>query len=40
MTHQIIEKHMGGKIIVVNTEYSYLDQEYKGAEFTIKLLPK
>ncbi len=40
MTNQIVTKHLGGEISVVNTEYSYLDQEYKGAEFTIKLLPK
>jgi len=39
MTHQIIEKHMGGKIIVENEKFQYNNIKYKGAKFSI-YLPK
>ncbi len=37
MTHQIIEKHMEGTIVVKNTSYEYKNNRYNGAEFIIKL---
>ncbi|WP_421715999.1 ABC transporter substrate-binding protein [Arcobacter arenosus] len=37
MTHQIIEKHMGGKIIVENEKFEYNNTKYKGAKFSIYL---
>ncbi len=37
MTHQIIEKHMGGKIIVENEKFEYNNIKYKGAKFSIYL---
>jgi len=40
MTHQIIEKHMGGKIIVVNENFEYNNIKYKGAKFSIYLPTK
>lgn len=40
MTHQIIEKHMGGKIIVENEKFEYNNIKYKGAKFSIYLPTK
>lgn len=37
MTKEIIEKHLDGKISVKNESYTYNNQKYKGATFTIKL---
>ncbi len=36
-TYQIIRDGMGGSIIAQNTEYTYNEKEYKGAEFIIML---
>lgn len=37
MSEEIVTKHLDGKIEVENVEYSYKNEEYKGAEFTISL---
>lgn len=37
MSQEIIARHMGGKISVKNSVYSYQDTKYKGALFTIEL---
>lgn len=37
MSEEIVTKHLDGKIEVENVEYSYENEEYKGAEFTISL---
>jgi len=37
MTHQIIEKHMNGMILVRNVNYEYENKKLEGAEFIIKL---
>ncbi len=36
MTHEIIQNHMGGIIEVKNISYSYKNNSYSGAQFTIK----
>ena len=38
MTHQIIEKNIGGRISVRNSDFIYKNEKYRGAQFTI-LLP-
>jgi signal transduction histidine kinase len=38
MSLEIIEKHMNGKLSVLNKTYIYNDIEYKGAQFKIELL--
>ncbi len=37
MTHEIIQNHMGGIIEVKNISYSYKNNSYSGAQFTIKI---
>ncbi len=37
MSEEIIVKNMNGEIFVSNTQYSYNNEKYKGAVFTIKL---
>ena len=37
MTKQIIQEHLNGEIYIQNSEYTYEDQHYKGAEFKIQL---
>ena len=39
MSKEIIQKHMSGKILVVNEHYVYEDKDFKGARFDI-FLPK
>lgn len=39
MSKEIIQKHMNGKILVMNEDYEYEDKYYKGARFDI-FLPK
>lgn len=37
MTNQILEKHLNATIEVENIQFTYLEKEYKGARFTIKI---
>ncbi len=37
MTKEIIEKHMNGVIKAKNISFSYKDEEYSGAEFTVRI---
>ena len=37
MTESIVTKHLNGEIIVLNEEYEYDEEKYKGAKFRIKL---
>ena len=37
MTKEIIEKHMNGTIVANNQEFNYENNDYKGAQFEIKL---
>ena len=37
MSEEIIVKNMNGQVSVSNTQYSYNNENYKGAVFTIKL---
>jgi signal transduction histidine kinase len=37
MSKQIVENSLEGKIFVSNTEYTYNNEKYKGAEFTIEV---
>ena len=37
MTHQIVEKHMNGLLLVRNVNYEYNNKNFIGAEFIIKL---
>jgi signal transduction histidine kinase len=37
MTNEIITKHLNGELIIENTEYTYQEEHYSGAKFTIKL---
>ncbi|QOY54236.1 transporter substrate-binding domain-containing protein [Candidatus Sulfurimonas marisnigri] len=39
MTESIVTKHLSGEISVSNEEFKYANEHYKGAKFTIKLLP-
>lgn len=37
MSKSIIEKHMDGKLEVINSEFTYENETYKGANFRISL---